>query len=156
MRALEQCPDVATRFITRDHYSGHAAAGSSDMTGLRREYLENLIGSDYVLCVRGWGNFSFRFYETMSVGRVPILIDTDCVLPYGFLHDYREHCVIVPESQLGRIGEYVMRFHNRYSNEEFRELQLRIRKFWSDWLSPEGYFKNIHHHWRDRQPVRVA
>ena len=64
--------------------------------------------------------------------------------------------MIVPESRLGRIGEYVMQFHNRFSHEEFRELQLRIRNFWTDWLSPEGFFRNIHRHWRDRQLVLVA
>ena len=36
----------------------------------------------YGLCVRGFGNFSFRLGETLMMGRIPILIDTECILPF--------------------------------------------------------------------------
>jgi len=45
------------------------------------EYEENLRQSDYILCPRGFGNVSIRFYETISSGATPILIDSGSELP---------------------------------------------------------------------------
>jgi hypothetical protein len=45
------------------------------------EYEENLRLSDYILCPRGFGNVSIRFYETISSGATPILIDSGSELP---------------------------------------------------------------------------
>jgi hypothetical protein len=46
-----------------------------------KEYDELLSETDYVLCPRGLGNSSIRFYETLSSGATPILIDTNSGLP---------------------------------------------------------------------------
>jgi len=40
------------------------------------EYEFSLENSDYILCPRGSGNTSIRFYESLSAGRTPILIDS--------------------------------------------------------------------------------
>lgn len=144
--ALGAHPGVETRFIVRDQYFGGGMTDSASAERVRREYVDNLVNSDYALSARGYGNYSFRFYEALSVGRIPVLIDTDCVLPYDFLHDYREFCVIVPEGDVDRAGDHVRRFHDRLSPEAFRELQLRIRRFWLEWLSPLMYFRNFPRH----------
>lgn len=31
-----------------------------------------MTGSDYVLCTRGNGNYSIRFYEALCRGRIPV------------------------------------------------------------------------------------
>jgi len=46
-----------------------------------QEYQENLSQSDYILCPRGFGNISIRFYETLSAGATPILIESGTKLP---------------------------------------------------------------------------
>ena len=45
------------------------------------EFQESLNRSDYVLCPRGSGNNSVRFYEVLSSGATPILIDSGSELP---------------------------------------------------------------------------
>jgi len=45
------------------------------------EYEKNLLESDYILCPRGFANTSIRFYETLSSGATPILIDSGTDLP---------------------------------------------------------------------------
>jgi hypothetical protein len=45
------------------------------------EYEKNLLGSDYILCPRGFANTSIRFYETLSSGATPILINSGTDLP---------------------------------------------------------------------------
>jgi hypothetical protein len=143
MLALENQPGVRTNFIAHEHFFGGGSVSESLRPKARQDYYENFITSDYGLAVRGFGNFSFRFYEIMAAGRIPVLIDTDCVLPYDFIHDYREFCVIVPESEIDRVGDYVLRFHARFSPDDFRDLQIRIRRFWEEWLSPKGFYRNV-------------
>ena len=144
--ALGAHPGLRTDFIVRDQYFGGAKLDAEAGKRVRREYVDNLVNCDYALSARGYGNYSFRFFEALSVGRIPVLIDTDCVLPYDFLHDYREFCVIVPEDDVDRVGDHVRRFHDRLSPGAFRELQVRIRQFWLDWLSPHMYFRNFPRH----------
>jgi hypothetical protein len=45
------------------------------------QYKENIRKSDYVICPRGFANTSIRFYETLSAGATPILIDSGSQLP---------------------------------------------------------------------------
>lgn len=42
----------------------------------------NLAESDYIVCPRGFGNTSIRFYETMSSGATPILVESGTELPF--------------------------------------------------------------------------
>ena len=45
------------------------------------EYDELLMNSDYVLCPRGFGNTSIRFYECLSAGRTPLVIESNGGFP---------------------------------------------------------------------------
>ncbi len=45
------------------------------------EYREHLAKTTYVICPRGSENYSFRMYEALNYGRVPVIVDTDMVLP---------------------------------------------------------------------------
>ena len=151
---LAKSRHVETNFIIRDAFYGafygEAVPGDSGnralLQRLRQEFVHNLVESDYILCVRGNGNFSYRLYETLSCGRIPVFINTDCVLPYDFAVDWKEYCVWVELQELPHIGEKVAEFHARLSPADFKELQCRCRDFWQHWLSPEGFFANFHRH----------
>jgi hypothetical protein len=112
----------------------------------KEEFVENMINSDYILCARGGGNFSFRFYETLSCGRIPLFIDTDCVLPYDFEIDYKNFCVWVDRRDLSQADKKLYNFHENISEEDFISLQYNCRRLWQDYLSPEGFFANFHKH----------
>jgi hypothetical protein len=149
MCALESCPDVVTRFIRRCSFWGVWAGKTGNQHLLeRREFLSNMGDSDYVLCARGGGNFSYRLYETMACGRIPLLIDTDCVLPYDFLIDWSAMFPIVPASDIKNIGSRLLEFHNAFGDhpEAFEERQILIRKMWEEYISPLGFFTNLHRH----------
>jgi Exostosin family len=151
MLALDQYSGLKTQFIVRkDYFGGTPGLETWDktaMTKVRTEYVQNLVDNDYALSARGYGNFSFRFFEAMSVGRIPLLIDTECVLPYSSLVDYREFCVIVPENQIFSTGAAVAEFHAGLSAEGFVDLQRQIRNFWNEWLSPESFYRNLSLNW---------
>src|SRR5205823_99398 len=86
VKALSNSRRIKANVIVRDRFwGGTSGGGHEDWAGMgkvRQEFVDNLLGGDYALCVRGAGNFSYRFYEALSAGRIPVLVDTDCVLPY--------------------------------------------------------------------------
>ncbi|NEP12115.1 MAG: exostosin family protein [Symploca sp. SIO2C1] len=105
-----------------------------------------MIQSDYILCCRGSGNYSYRLYETLCMGRIPIFINTDCTLPYDFLIDWKEYCVWIEESEIDQASSKLIDFHNSLSEKDFINLQYKCREIWLKWLSPEGFFSNFYHH----------
>jgi hypothetical protein len=145
---LKEHPGVKCNFLIRDEYWG----GATGPTGfdplraerVRREFVENMFDGDYVVCARGGGNFSYRLYETLSCGRIPIFIDTDCVLPLEQWIDWKRYCVWVPEQDIDHIGDIVCDFHFSLSNHDFEEIQHACRRLWVEWISPEGFFGNLH------------
>lgn len=141
---LSKSPLVETNFLERQQVFFQGA--NSNLQQSRAEFVQNIIDSDYVLCCRGSGNFSFRFYEALCCGRIPVFIDTDCVLPYDFEIDWKKYCIWVDESELPLITEKIADFHENISPEEFVDLQHECRKIWEQRLSPEGFFANLYHH----------
>ena len=157
MSHLNASQRVETSFIVRDAYFG-GCNKIRQYVQVRTEYIDNILDSDYVLCVRGWGNFSFRFFEAMSLGRTPVLIDTDCVLPLDFVHDYQSLCVIVPEDKVHQVDQRVAEFHASFDDRTYRLHQERVRSFWVEWLSAEGFFRHLSAHWKalSLEPLEAA
>jgi hypothetical protein len=148
LETLRASPRIETRFIARSQIWGGASTGAAQWdaarrAAVRREYLENIVESDYCLCLRGKGNYSFRFYEVFAMGRVPLFVDTDCVLPFEDEIDWRRRCVWVDRSEMDRIGDVVADFHAARSDEELRQLELDNRKLWEDYLSPSSIYARI-------------
>lgn len=44
--------------------------------------ITDIQNADFILSVKGDGSFFCRFYEALSLGRIPFFIDTDCILPF--------------------------------------------------------------------------
>ena len=102
-----------------------------------------MAGADYALVTRGEGNFSYRLYEVLSCGKIPLFVDTDCVLPYDGIIDWRKYCVWVDEEEIDMIGERIVEFHERITPARFVELQGEIRRLYEEWVSPVGFFRNL-------------
>jgi hypothetical protein len=148
--ALQRQDAVDTNIIVRDEWGGGAFPSEPPFVDadrwqrVRTEYVDNIVSSDYVLCARGHGNYSYRLYETLSLGRIPVLVDTDCVLPFDSTIDWRDYCVWVDRREIPRIGEKVTEFHERLSPGGFVELQQACRRLWETYLTPEGFFSHFH------------
>jgi Exostosin family len=148
--AASRSRELQTNFIFRDAwFNGAFKGGRFDgalMERSRRQYVENMLASDYVLCTRGGGNYSIRFYETLSSGRIPVFVNTDCVLPFGEWIDWKQYCVWVEGHEVSRVAERIAEFHESLSPAEFKDRQRACRRLWEEWLSPYGFYKNMRRH----------
>ena len=142
LHLLEQSRKVTTNFVYREHYrAGAITETARDQT--TREYYENIRNSDYVLCVRGGGNFSVRLYETLMMGRIPVFVNTDCLLPFPKRINWNNQMVWVEWKDRHRIDEVIAEFHHSITDADFLNLQLSNRKLWKEVLSVSGIFNLI-------------
>ena len=104
------------------------------------EYWNNMLSTPFTLCVRGNGNFSVRFYETLALGRIPILFDTDCVLPLSNEIDWKKHCLIIKKTAPSKAVNVIAQMIKSISEDHTISLQISNRKLWLDNLSFSGFY----------------
>ena len=121
MKCLKRTSDIACNFILRSTFWG-TLQNTPTRAEQRNEFIQNIEENDYILCARGGGNFSFRFYETLCSGRIPLFINTDCVLPFENKIDWKKYVVWVEEEDIGHIDAILRSFHECLDD---REYQLR-------------------------------
>jgi len=148
--AVDRDRRLQANFVLREGFWAGALGNAQALMEARGTYVQNMLESDYVLCVRGIGNFSYRLYETLSMGRIPIFVDTDCVLPLEFDIAWRDYCVWVDELEVDRIADRVLEFHESRSAPEFAEHQRACRQLWETRISPQGFFASFHRHFEER------
>ena len=133
---MNQFPEECD-FILRDGWGG---IGPWDE---RKEYIKNLNDNLYCLCSRGEGNFSYRMGEILMMGRIPILFDTDCILPFRESIPYETNFIVITEDNLPHVKEIVTDFHERHSEEDLIRIQKENRSLWEKYFTPEGIFNHI-------------
>jgi len=143
LKTLAQTQGIVCNFLGRSSYAGNPVTAQGSMEENRRQFIENLVDSDYALCVRGDGNSSIRFYEALSLGRIPLFLDTACVLPLENVIDYKKFCVFVDCKDLHKIGEKLVEFHKKCSPEEFELMQKRAREAYEMYLRPDVFPKHM-------------
>jgi hypothetical protein len=109
----------------------------------RAVFLENLFSCPYALAMRGKGNHSVRFYEILSAGRIPLFVNTGCVLPLENEIDWRRHTLWIEDHDLPSIGDHIIDYHARITTEEFADRQRQARRLWETRLTPEPYFRHV-------------
>lgn len=161
MRLLLGYEKIQCDFITRDRteFWGRPDDGSpaplvEGVANRRRQFVDNMLGSDYVLCVRGAGNFSMRFYEALSCGRIPVFVDTNSPLPFEDEIRWDDHIIRIQLGDIEKLPAMLDEFHRTVSNVEFEARQRKIRKLWEDYIEPLGFFLASHRWLRQRLQPR--
>jgi hypothetical protein len=140
LSTLQSNDKINTNFIFRKKYrAGAKTEREKKRTTL--EFFENIYASPYTFCLRGTGNFSIRFFETLAMGRIPLVIDTDIRLPLPTIIPWEKHCVLATEKDF---VEQLIRFHTTISEKDFEQMQINNRNLWLNYLNREAYFNSIY------------
>ncbi len=143
LQKLQKGTDLETDFRLRDNYRA-GATSEEDKLKTSQEFYSNIFNNIYTLCIRGVGNFSVRFYETLAVGRIPILINTDCRLPLEDNINWEDHAVIWDTSNKHSLVECILNYHDSKSNKELLAIQKSNRELWETHLRRHSYFAKVH------------
>jgi len=143
LNALQKSSLVEADFLIRDSFSGHKDTISIDPIQARKEYIDNMLNSDFALAVKGGGNNSLRFYEALSLGRIPLLVDTDCVLPLEDIIDYNDFVIFVDYRDIKKMDVLALDFYNSLSDDDFVRKQKKAREVFEKYLRIDSFFKMI-------------
>jgi hypothetical protein len=103
--------------------------GPADRDDDRRAYLEEIRDSAFVLCPRGIGTGSVRVYETMQLGRVPVIVSDEWAPPEGA--PWPDFSIRVAESRVHDLPEIVERHR-----PDAVELGAAALAAWERWMTP--------------------
>ena len=137
-----QKSNVANNFIIRQGFW----APKIDKKQAQLEYFENMENNIFTFCMRGAGNFSYRFYETLMMGRIPIFIDTDCVLPFEELINFSDVGLFLKDADIktGKINlEQEILKYIQNNKHRLTEIQKQNRVLWEKFYSPVGFLNTL-------------
>ena len=104
----------------------------------------NIHNNLFTFCYRGGGNFSYRFYETLMMGRIPLLINTHCIFPFPDKINIHSIALVINEDELD-FNNLTTIIQNYYNNNlhNLLNIQQNNRYIWETYLSPHGFLNNI-------------
>lgn len=138
LKLLETIPTIQTHFIYRNQYRAGVQT-SEEKKQTTVAFYENIDSNLYTLCMRGAGNFSVRFYETLMQGRIPIVIESDARFPLSNQICWSDHAVF---TTLNKLPEDLMRFHSQ-SEFQLMEIQEKNRKLMLHLLNRITFFSKF-------------
>ena len=112
---------------------------SGDDVNLFLEYLQK---STFSLCPRGYGISSFRLYETLEVGSIPIYIvedELDHWLPFSDKVNWNKLALLLKESDIERIPEII----DSITRNEIEERRLYIKETYPQFFTMNGCSSSI-------------
>lgn len=142
-QALQKSSLVTSNFIVRDSYSGHAHTAAKSIEALQREFVDNLLNSDYGLDVRGDANNSTRLFEILSLGRIPVIVDTERNFPFSDKVDYSSFALIVDFRDINKLPERIAEFHTSISPERFEQMQKNAREAYVNYFRIDALMRPI-------------
>jgi hypothetical protein len=137
-----QSSNLKTDFILRSRYKG-GANSPEEKEKVEKEFYQNIQDSLFTVCIRGMGNYSVRFYQTLAMGRIPILIDTDSVLPFSSEIPYDQFVLRVPFQNRFDIKPFVESFIMSKTEDELVQIQKVARESWLRHFQTEGMLRNL-------------
>jgi len=85
------------------------------------DFLQYWVKSNFVLCPRGYGKTSFRMYEALSLGCIPVYIYDDPWLPMADVIDWEKIAVLCHENEMKKLYQRLMTISPKWQDRA-REL----------------------------------
>lgn len=139
---LKKSTKLETNFLLRSQYKGGATTPEQNDL-VEREFYLNIYENLFTICMRGFGNYSVRFFQTLSLGRIPVLIDTDSSIPFSKFISKEKFFVRVPYDDRKKTDDYLVRFLSEKSEIELIEFQKGCREVWEKYYQKEGLIRYL-------------
>lgn len=94
----------------------------------KRHYTQTVGRSKFVLCPRGHGPSSFRLFETLSIGHVPVIISDEWVAPEG--PNWGDCSLLVREADINSIPHLL-----EEREADFLALSQAAHEIYQEWFS---------------------
>ena len=134
INTIQKNNNLQKNFLIRKKFWG----GKPNDPTLFEEFTNNILNSHFTVCNRGKGNFSMRFYQTLSAGRIPILIDTDMVFPFEDEIDW--HSIIIIGKNENDVINKVLDW---WIHRDIEKIQVMCKDVYDNFCDKKIYFIKI-------------
>jgi Exostosin family len=114
----------------------HRQMEANELRDYHRGYAEVIRASKFVLCPRGLSVSTVRLFETMRMGRVPVILSNGWVEPEGPRWD--DFAIRVAEGDCARIPRLLEGYETKA-----RSMGELAREQWLEWFSDEVAFHRV-------------
>ncbi len=114
----------------------YGTLGEDEARKFWRRYAETMQDSKFVLCPRGLSVSSVRLFDTMRIGRVPVILSDDWIEPIG--PSWERFSIRIPEREFESIPDVL----EKHEDQALAMGQL-ARKEWKAWFSPDVCFHRV-------------
>jgi hypothetical protein len=102
-------------------------------------FLQTAMNSKFCLCPRGYGLNSFRLYESMQLGCIPVIITDDFYLPWQDELDWEEFSVLISTDQVSEIEKILL----TYTDDKISQMRKAIKNNYTKYFTLDGLYDNI-------------
>ena len=130
--------DYDDSFVVSNGYYYNTREGKNPVKTAARQQLfrQSLKESLTVLCPPGVGPHSIRLYETMYMGRIPVIFGSEAVYPLENLIDYDGFCLRIPDGELMNTGAILKEWLHDQSEDALMERCVRACRTWNTYFAP--------------------
>lgn len=140
---LQRSAAIVFNLRARASFSGNPKTARGDMRTLRTEMIKTILDSDYALDVRGDSNDSTRLFEILSLGRIPVIVDTERNFPFSDKVDYSSFALRIDFRDIKKLPELVTAFHKNISPERYEEMQKNARDAYINYFRIDAVMRHI-------------
>ena len=94
------------------------------------EYVKLILNSKFSLCPAGFAASSFRIYESMALGRCPVIIADDFARPTG--PNWDEFALFYPTNKLSNLHDFLLKHES-----QAMEMGKNAKKAWVNYFRPD-------------------
>ncbi|MGA0406985.1 MAG: hypothetical protein ACO3PR_02760 [Limisphaerales bacterium] len=134
--------DLDTDFIQRN---GFWAPEILNKMEARRDFINNIRNNTLTLCVRGEGNFSYRFFEVLMMARIPLLINTGTKIP--FYENIKDHLCFIEIEEKDLPNICWKKLKHSFLRKSIHERYLLLkgnREIWKSYFTPTGFLQQFY------------
>lgn len=113
---------------------------TSDYQPLYKKFLGITEKSYFVLCPRGYGSTSFRLYEAMQLGCVPVYVSDEHWLPFQQYVDWRGFAVVIRPDEIRGLPDMLKAIMDSGKYADMRKTAIET---YEKYFTYEGCFRTI-------------
>lgn len=104
-----------------------------------KKFIDITCSSKFALAPRGYGKQSFRLYEILQLGSVPVYVSDEHYIAWSDELDWNDFCVPIAEDEI----EYIDDILKSIDEVEYNKLLINGQKVYEKYFTLEGMFQNI-------------
>jgi hypothetical protein len=126
-------------YVVRDVSPVWGQTNRRTLAAKTADFIDVMCRSTFALCPRGYGKTSFRLYEAMQLGCIPVYLYDEPWLPYADLLDWREFAVLVHEQQAPRLHDILA----GYTDRQIDAMRRRIAELVPEYFTMEATLRHL-------------